>query len=115
MLNLGWQMRWEGGTPGTHCGHCLPCLVRRAAVRAAGHPDAAYQLDVLANPPAADGDRGRDFRALAMAVERFRGTAESRLLFEVLNGGPLPPDTVSESVAVYRRGMVELENLLQGR
>lgn len=107
--------RWEGGTPGTHCGHCLPCLVRRAAVAAASYPDAAYQLDVLTNPPDASNDRGRDFRALAMAVERFRGMGESRLLFEVLNGGPLPADTFRDSVTVYRRGMAELQNLLQQR
>ena len=80
------NVRWGGGTPGTHCGHCLPCLVRRAAVCAADYPDAAYQLDVQTHPPGADGERGRDYRAVAMAVERFRGMSNSRLVFEVLNG-----------------------------
>jgi 7-cyano-7-deazaguanine synthase in queuosine biosynthesis len=108
------NVRWEGGTPGTHCGHCLPCLVRRAAVLAAGFPDASYQLDVRTHPPSADSERGRDFRALAMAMERIRAMPGSQLLFEVLNGGPLPADMVRESVAVYRRGMGELQGLLQG-
>ncbi len=106
------NVRWEKGTPGTHCGHCLPCLVRRAAVFSAGNPDAEYHLDVRLAPPEMDGDRGRDFRALAMAVERFRTRSASQLVFEVLNSGPLPPDTVHEAVEVYRRGMAELQNLL---
>jgi hypothetical protein len=108
------NVRWAGGTPGTHCGHCLPCLVRRAAVAAAGYPDAIYDCNVLTHPPAADSERGRDYRALSMAFERLRAATTHRFMFEVLNAGPLPPELIGEFAGVFSRGLGELRVFFQG-
>lgn len=102
------QRRREGLTPGAHCGHCYPCLIRRATVATAGLPDAQYDLDVLTQPPRTGGKRGQDFRALKMAIARFKRTQPNRLLFEVLRPGPLEPSEASAFVDIYRRGMAEL-------
>jgi len=104
--------RWEGTSPGVHCGYCYPCLIRRAATRAAGTADAPYTLDVRTAPPDPTSQRGRDFRALSMAIERFRLRPASRAVFDVLDSGPVPPDEISEYAEMYRNGMRELAALL---
>lgn len=104
--------RWEGTSPGVHCGYCFPCLIRRAATTAAGTGDAGYTIDVRTAPPDPATQKGRDFRALSMAVERFRSRPESRALFDVLDTGLIPPDDAPGYTEVYRRGMRELSALL---
>lgn len=39
--------RYQGRTPGNHCGYCVPCIIRRASTSAAGLVDAQYDFDVL--------------------------------------------------------------------
>jgi hypothetical protein len=104
--------RWEGSSPGVHCGYCFPCLIRRAATKSAGTPDAAYTVDVRTAPPEPTAQKGRDFRALSMAIERFRARRVSRALFDVLDTGPIPPEDAPAYAEVYRRGMRELSELL---
>lgn len=100
--------RFRGGTPGHHCGYCVPCIIRRAAVRAAEVPDAPYNTDVLVRPPPPETESGRDFRAFEIAVERLRDANGRRFLLDVLGTGELPPEDVSEYASVYRRGMAEV-------
>lgn len=108
--------RWAGATPGTHCGYCLPCLIRRAAVLAAGlsDADADYVEDVTASGLALGGQRGRDLRAVKMALMRDQARPSSDALFHVLESGPLPPAEVEDYAAIYLRGMAELRALLDG-
>lgn len=88
----------------THCGYCLPCLVRRAAIHKAGLDDATYHVDVIQNP------QGEDLHSLKMAIRRIEAS-EGPLVFDVLKAGPLP-DSQEEYVDVYRRGLLELKQLL---
>lgn len=107
--------RWEGTSPGVHCGYCYPCLIRRAATTAAGTADGAYTVDVLTNPPDATKRKGRDFRALVMAVERYFARPAHRALFDVLDSGPIPPDEIASYTESYRHGMEELTAFLGRR
>ncbi len=101
--------RWDGTSPGVHCGYCYPCLIRRAAITAAaGTTDATYTLDVLTDPPDPTTRKGRDFRALSMAVQRYGSRSANLALFDVLDSGPVPPDEVTAYTEVYRNGMDEL-------
>src|SRR5262249_11055680 len=43
--------RHTKAVPSLHCGYCVPCLIRRAAMHAAEVPDARYRVDVLTHPP----------------------------------------------------------------
>lgn len=107
--------RFRGGSPGHHCGYCVPCIIRRASIHAASLPDAAYNTDVLNRPPGSSTESGRDFRAFEIAVERLREADDRRFLIDVLGTGPLPPEDVSQYASVYRRGMAEVGAFIGGR
>lgn len=102
--------RWHGLTPGTHCGYCVPCIIRRAAVRHAGVPDAEYAVDILTASPSRKSESGRDLCAIRIGVQRFNGNDRAHDLCDVLTSGPIAPDEIAEWVDVYRRGMKELSS-----
>lgn len=91
-----------------HCGYCVPCIIRRASMTAAGLSDAPYNVNVRSRPPKADTESGRDLRAFKMAVARLDGAPARQALLDVLSTGPLPPEDASEYASVYRRGMAEV-------
>lgn len=104
-----------GGDPKQHCGYCVPCLIRRAALHAAQFSNVeTYFIDALNAPPAAASDRGEDLRAMQMALGRLRGAPAYRYAFEALKSGPLPgsPADVQNFVNVYRRGIDEVRAFL---
>jgi 7-cyano-7-deazaguanine synthase in queuosine biosynthesis len=104
--------RYRNVTPGGHCGYCIPCLIRRAALRAARFPDDEYLIDILTDPPGNDGGSARDLRAMTMALQRLRAASNRDIVASVISTGPLPPNDVSAYVDVYRRGMNEVAALL---
>lgn len=104
--------RFRGRSPSQHCGYCVPCIIRRASLHAAGLPQSPYSVDVLTHPPGADTDTGRDLRAFHMALERLRDARPSRFLFDVMSTGPLPHSDAAQYADVYRRGMAEVRGLL---
>jgi hypothetical protein len=108
--------RFQGLTPGKHCGYCIPCLVRRAALSSVrlDHPT-EYNYDVIARPPKPDTAAGRDYRALQIAIERVRGLNEIQTVAEMLHAGPVPPEEASEYAAVYRRGLEEIARFFESR
>jgi 7-cyano-7-deazaguanine synthase in queuosine biosynthesis len=106
--------RWKGMNPRTHCGLCLPCIVRRAAFNKAGLTDSSYAIDVLSDPPDATRKSGSDYRAIMMGITRFKKSKLSRDLFKVKSTGPISSAEISDFINVYRRGMNELSQLLTG-
>ena len=105
--------RYLGQSPGQHCGYCVPCIIRRAALAKAGLDDSSrYLNDLAAIRPANDSKTNRDLRAFEMAVSRFVPDDGARHLFDVLSTGPLPSADVDELAAVYRRGMIEVRDFL---
>jgi hypothetical protein len=109
------NQRWKGMSPRTHCGQCLPCLVRRAAFKKAGITDSNYAIDVLLNLPNAKKKSGSDYRAIMMGITRFKNSKPASDLFKVKSTGPILSSEISEFVDVYRRGMNELSELLTGK
>ena len=104
--------RYGKATPG-HCGYCVPCIIRRAALKAAGIDQGHYELDILTSPPDPRTEKGRDLRAFQMAIERLRGAKPQRFLFDVLATGPIPEDDAHEYAELYARGMNEVSDLLE--
>lgn len=104
--------RYRGITPGTHCGYCVPCIIRRAALNAAGMAHGSYDVDILANPPPHDSETSRDPRAFQMAIARLRRATVHETLAAVASTGPLPPPDLEGYARVYRRGMNEVSELL---
>ncbi len=94
--------RWQGGKAGA-CGYCYPCLMRRAALHTAGWDRGEdYRRDGLAEPALlAHRVRGRDLRALLLAVKTWEDTPaemEARLM----------PGASPEAGAVLARGFQEI-------
>ena len=105
--------RFEKSSPGQHCGYCVPCIIRRAAMHAASLDNPShYLLDVRTQAPAPKSKKARDPRAFQMAVARVAGKSERAMLADVLSTGPLPPDDINRRVDVYRRGMNEIRSFL---
>lgn len=110
--------RWQGlGIE--HCGFCLPCLIRRAAIRRGlGAPDpTSYTLrDLTARTLDTRQAEGEQVRSLQFAIERLRGKPDlARLLIH--KPGSLTDESPSRRSAlaeVYRRGLDELAALLTG-
>lgn len=104
--------RYSRNAPDLPCGYCVPCVIRRAALRAINLDQEEYQIDVLSEPPDFKNKKGRDFRAFEMAVSRFEQLPFHKVLFLILNTGPVPPDEVKEYASVYLRGINEVRTLL---
>jgi hypothetical protein len=109
----GRRMKWVNGKPtgwhpeSTHCGKCVPCIIRRASFHAAGLADnTVYEWP---NLKAFKSDE--DVWAFRVAITRGI-SAINRLSLAASN--PFP-DTVSrdECLFVYRRGLMEVHDFLK--
>ena len=101
-----------------HCGYCLPCLIRRAALeKALGHGAdlTRYTLsDLAAQVLNTRHAKGQQIRSFQFAIERLHtNPGLARLL--IYKPGPLSdltPENISALEEVYRRGMDEVAALL---
>lgn len=106
--------RYQGQSPG-HCGHCMPCLIRRAALVAAfGADDTPYTLDKLRGKINSKEATGLHIRSFQVALEKLK-TAKHYASVAVRIPGPLTdcPEEVPGLVGVYERGMLEVGALLK--
>lgn len=111
--------RWQGlGTQ--HCGYCLPCLIRRAALLKGFGPGAdstTYTIDDL-TARALDTlqSEGVQIRSFQLAIERLRAKPNLAQIF-IHKPGPLTDESQAHQAAladVYRRGLEEVGALLTG-
>lgn len=111
--------RWQGlGTQ--HCGYCLPCLIRRAALIAGLRPDpdpTVYTVDDLtARVLDTRQSEGVQIRSFQLAIERLRARPELAPIL-IHKPGPLfdeSPANQAVLAGVYRRGLNEVGALLAG-
>lgn len=107
---------WAIGRQQRQCGGCLPCLVRRLGLLAAGLPDEVYTVDVLAHPQTLVGtDAYRNLVDLLAWVGRVLSTPETRLLLEFpslleVAAGSVP---VLDVVRALRRQATEIFEIVQ--
>ncbi len=107
--------RWQGHGI-EHCGYCLPCLIRRASVKAGLPSDpTTYTLANLAartlDTSKAEGQQARSFQ---YAIERLKRRPGIAALM-IHKAGPLGGQSDSERAAlaeVYARGLAEVAALL---
>jgi hypothetical protein len=94
------------------CGRCVPCLIRRASLHAAGIPDrTSYQSPHLPQV-LSDEARRDDLIAVQSAILRYEGADVKPW---VLQAGPLPADPAAQQgyFDVVHRGMDELSAYLR--
>jgi hypothetical protein len=109
--------RWAGRGI-EHCGYCLPCLIRRAALRQGlGSVDKTqYTVDLTAAVLDTLQAEGQQVRSFQFSIERLRRRPQITALV-IHKPGPLSdesPARQSELAEVYRRGLEELGTLLAG-
>jgi hypothetical protein len=111
--------RWQGlGTQ--HCGYCLPCLIRRAALLTGLRPDldpTVYTVDDLtARPLDTRQSEGVQVRSFQLAIDRLRARPTLAPIL-IHKPGPLFDESPARQAAlaeVYRRGLEEVGVLLTG-
>jgi 7-cyano-7-deazaguanine synthase in queuosine biosynthesis len=103
--------RYQHLTPGKHCGYCVPCIIRRAAMKVVNlDSPAEYSFNVLTDKSRATEPRGRDRRAFAMAIERVSSMSDIEVAAEVSGTGPIPPAELPAFVKVFKRGLAEVNS-----
>ena len=103
--------RFTMKNPTLHCGYCIPCLIRRAAISSSLSNDPTpYAVTDLAQP--LSGQRQSDLRALKMALDRF--AQRPPRLSDLLASGPLryPDNELAEYLGVFSRGLDEVRLFL---
>lgn len=100
-----------------HCGRCVPCLIRRAAILEGwGMDNTPYRIaDLRAqvlDTRKAEGEHVRSFQLMLSRLARSPGRAR----FDIHRPGPLldHPDRLKDYEAVYVAGLQEVGRLLQG-
>lgn len=100
-----------------HCGRCVPCLIRRAAIYEAwGTDDTPYRIaDLHAQILDTNKAEGEHVRSFQLALSRLTGMPD-RARFDIHRPGPLIDysDRLADYEAVYVAGLQEVGRLLQG-
>jgi hypothetical protein len=106
--------RWQGHGS-EHCGYCLPCIIRRAALRSIGDTTQYTVSDLSAQVMDTKKAQGQQIRSFQYAAARLNKRPElARILIH--KPGPLydHPERSEALAEVYRRGLKEVATLLQG-
>lgn len=110
--------RWKGlGIE--HCGYCLPCLIRRAALADAwgiGQDETTYTVpDLRAQTLDTRESAGQQVRSFQFAIERLRKRPSLAKLL-IHKPGSLADETgrLDQWAGVYQRGLNEVARLIDG-
>jgi 7-cyano-7-deazaguanine synthase in queuosine biosynthesis len=107
--------RYQGDPP-SHCGYCVPCLIRRASMQQGfGKDDTAYGVgNLTAHPLRADKAQGRNVRSVQLLLARLRANPQMAKTL-IHKPGPLTdfPDEISSYERVFYAGMEELRKIVQ--
>jgi hypothetical protein len=110
--------RWQGRAI-EHCGYCLPCLIRKAALQhalGAANDPTTYTVDNL-NAHILDTLRaeGQQIRSFQLAIHRLRQNPDlAKILIHKSGSLADQPQNLAGLADVYRRGINEVAALLSG-
>jgi 7-cyano-7-deazaguanine synthase in queuosine biosynthesis len=100
-----------------HCGRCVPCLIRRAAIRSAlGRDSTPYRIaNLRAQVLDTNKAEGKDVRSFQLALQRLTNNP-ARARFDIHRPGPLIDhrSRLADYEQVYVGGMHEVKQLLRG-
>src|ERR1035437_198785 len=104
--------RFHGRPVGQHCGYCVPCIIRRAALNAVNLDNEHTNTDVLSHTILANEAAGCDKRAFLMAINRLQDMSPLAITSEILSAGPLDVHDLDGLCDVFRRGLAEVKEFL---
>ncbi len=108
---------WMAGRRHRQCGGCVPCLLRRMAMLAAGLPDEAYEVDVLARP---EDYRGTDAYVNLVDLLSYVGRLSAGSAVELVLDAPALLDlqafnvSVPDTVMMLKRFAAEVSAVVEG-
>ena len=111
------KARWKGNAP-QHCGYCVPCIIRRAAISKAFGinndltPYSQNDLRIIISNHAKN--EGIQLRSFQVAIERVKNSPQLAQ-FLIHKGGPLDNSSeyLTELSDVYLRGLLEVDSFIQ--
>lgn len=111
------KARYKGLSP-RHCGYCVPCLIRRASLKAGlgvSDPTLYTIPDLKAQTLAADRAEGEHVRSFQLMAKRIK-TNPSLAKILVHKPGPLidAVHEIPDYADVFRRGILEVADLIEG-
>lgn len=99
-----------------HCGYCVPCIIRRAAMhKAFGRDGTKYtQTSVKEMQNHSSDGIGIQMRSFQYAIEKVKKDTNRAYLY-IHKTGPLPKNDeyLYELADTYRRGLFEVDNFIQ--
>lgn len=109
--------RWKGlGVQ--HCGYCLPCLIRRAALLAgmkSGDPTTYTLASLDGAALSTRTSEGQQVRSFQLAIEKLDAKPHLARILVHKNGSLSDfPERLDDYADVYKRGMGEVKDLLAG-
>lgn len=111
------KIRYKSASP-QHCGYCVPCIIRRAAMAKAFGPDndptKYYAPDVSKIRHALTTEEGVQLRSFEYAISRLKSNPSIAKPF-IFKSGPLSSDAayIDELASVYTRGLMEVDDFIQ--
>lgn len=112
------KVKWKGLPPPQHCGYCVPCIIRRAAMNKAFgiHGDntvyTSSSMRELVNKHA--NSEGVQLRSFQYAIKRIK---ENPLIVDLLiyKTGPIrgTNEYINNLADVYRRGLLEVDEFIE--
>lgn len=95
-----------------HCGHCVPCIIRRAAMKKAGIDSSKdYTYDVKQLKNIHNKGKGADLHAFKIGIEKYI-TQNKLSIFELLKSGALPEKDIKRYLDIAKRGYIEVQDFI---
>lgn len=109
------KARWRGLSP-QHCGYCVPCIIRRAAMhKAFGNDGTIYTQTSIQEMQSKNSEGiGIQLRSFQYAIDKIKKDRKCALLY-IHKPGPLPQDDeyLKELADTYTRGLLEVDTFIQ--
>lgn len=109
------KARWKGLSP-QHCGYCVPCLIRRAAMhKAFGNDGTIYTETSVAKMQNYNSEGiGIQLRSFQYAIDKIKNDKNRAFLY-IHKPGPLPRNAeyLTALAETYRRGLLEVDEFIQ--
>lgn len=109
------KARWKGLSP-QHCGYCVPCIIRRAAMhKAFGNDGTVYTETSVSEMQSKNSEgMGIQLRSFQYAIDKLKKNPNCAFLY-IHKPGPLPQDEeyLNELADTYIRGLLEVHTFIQ--
>jgi hypothetical protein len=107
----GRKMHWDNKTGTSHCGVCMPCIYRRAALHKKGIDTQLYGIDIFTTrkPPLSIPDMPALFDFLK------RGLTREEIKRTLIVNGSFDPHEIDDYASLVERVRIEIKNWIKAK